>query len=173
MHIVFRSVALMFVLIAPGLAHAVQSCELNGQPVNTSNGNTTAGKTGLIRCRDAEGGPVVREEELQNGKFMGLVRRFREGVLEREHSVNEKGNRETRCFDNGRVSSEGLWFVKGRYDNQATGTHKGFDDQGRLRSERFYDARGHANRERELDDSGRLLRDEELFEDGSRKAFTR
>jgi antitoxin component YwqK of YwqJK toxin-antitoxin module len=397
MHIGFRSVALMFALAAPGLAQAVQSCELNGQPVNTSNGNTTAGKTGLIRCRDAEGGPVVREEELQNGKFMGVVRRFREGVLEREHSVNEKGNREgrarefaatagatnqmlrdetlrngttvglarswlangtlkrvsfhgddgreqavaeftpqakladlrcgpqpllapdaddatwcghrgkgpatvelfsadgavrgrlthergerrkietlwesgklreetvidstggserrysaegvkrrelvwvtqvtegrsarittleqefhesgtlvherrwlpverggelqleqhwylngqlrdkieyikhegqsarreTRYFDNGRISSEGLWFVKGRYDNQATGTHKGFDDQGRLRSERFYDARGRVNRERELDEAGRVLRDEELFEDGSRKAFTR
>ena len=97
MQIVFRSLALMFVLTAPGLAQAARSCELNGQQVTTSNGNTTAGKTGLIRCRDAEGGPVVREEELQNGKFVGVVRRFREGVLEHEHSVNEKGNREGRA----------------------------------------------------------------------------
>ena len=92
----FRTALLLSALSCPWLAHAVQSCELNGQPVNTSNGNTTAGKTGLIRCRDAEGGPVVREEELQNGKFIGVVQRFREGVLEREHSVNEKGNREGR-----------------------------------------------------------------------------
>ena len=365
-----HQLALLLALISPAVAHAVQRCELDGQPVNLHNGNTTAGKTGLIRCRDDEGGPVVREEELRNGQFIGVVRRFRGGVLEREHSLNDKGNREgrarefaatpgatnqvlrdetlrngstvglartwlpsgslkrlsfhsddgreqavakftpqaklielrcgpqpllapdaddaTRCgerrkvetlwdngklreetvidstggserryaaegvkrrelvwvtqmadgrsarittleqefhengtlvherrwlpvesggelqleqhwylngqlrekaeylkhegqsarretryFDNGRVSSEGLWFLKGRYDNQATGTHKGFDDQGRLRSERFYDARGRVNRERELDDSGRVLRDEELFEDGSRKTFTR
>jgi antitoxin component YwqK of YwqJK toxin-antitoxin module len=393
----FRTAVLLSALSCPWVAHAVQSCEINGQSVNPNNGNTTAGKTGLMRCREPEGGPVLREEELRNGVFIGVVRRFRGGVLEREHSVNEKGNREgrarefaatpgasnqvlrdetlrngttvglartwlasgtlkrvsfhgddgheqavaefspqakladlrcgtqpllapeaddatwcghrgkgpvtvelysnngavrgrlthergerrkvealwdsgklreetvidasggserryaadgvkrrelvwvtqvtdgrsarittleqefhdsgtlvherrwlpserggelqreqhwylngqlrdkidylqhegqsarreTRYFDNGRVSSEGLWLVKGRYDNQATGTHKGFDDQGRLRSERFYDARGRVNRERELDEAGRLLRDEELFEDGSRKAFAR
>ena len=56
------------------LALAVQVCELDGQHVNPSNGATTAGKTGLMRCREGEGGPVVREQELQQGKFMGLVR---------------------------------------------------------------------------------------------------
>lgn len=392
-----RVLALMFALAVPGLAHAVESCEIGGQSVNPNNGNTTAGKTGLMRCRDSEGGPVLREQELRNGVFMGVVRSFRNGVLEREHSVNEKGNRdgrsrefaatpgasnqvlrdetlrngttvglartllasgtlkrvsfhgddgreqavaeftpqaklaelrcgaqpllapdaddatwcghrgrepvtvelfasngavrgrlthqrgerrkvealwdngklreetvidsaggsergysaegvkrreavwvtqvangrstrittldqefhesgtlvrerrwlpgergselqleqhwylngqprekleyfqqdgqsarrETRYHDNGRVSAEGLWFVKGRYDSQATGTHKNFDDQGRLRSERFHDGRGRVNRERELDETGRVLRDEALFEDGSRKAFAR
>lgn len=382
---------------APALSHAVQACDIAGQSVNPNNGNTTAGKTGLMRCRDGEGGPLMREEELQNGKFMGLVRRFRDGVLEREYSTNDKGNREgrarefaatpgatnpvlrdetlrngttvglartwlpsgtlkrvsfhgddgreqavaeftpqskladlrcgpqallapdaddatwcghrgkgpvtvelfatngtlrsrlthergerrkietlwdngrlrdesiiepaggnerrfsaegvkrlervwvtqtangrstrvttleqefhdsgtlvherrwvptergselqleqhwylngqprekfeyfqqdgqparreTRFHDNGRVSLEGVSFVKGRYDMQATGTQKGFDEQGRLRFERFHDERGRVNRERELDETGRVLRDEALFEDGSRKAFTR
>jgi antitoxin component YwqK of YwqJK toxin-antitoxin module len=73
---------------------AVQVCELNGQPVNPNNGYTTEGKTGLMRCRDGEGGPVVREEELQQGKFMGVVRRFRDSALEREYRVNERGNRD-------------------------------------------------------------------------------
>ena len=70
-------------------SHAVQVCELNGQSVNPSNGSTTTGKTGLMRCRDGEGGPVVREQELQNGVFMGIVRYYKEGALEREYSVRE------------------------------------------------------------------------------------
>ena len=37
---------------APALA--VERCELNGQRVNPSNADTTAGKTGLMRCRDGE-----------------------------------------------------------------------------------------------------------------------
>ena len=50
------------VLAAAGLAlaahaaHAVQDCELNGQSVNPANGHTTAGKTGLMRCQDADTG---------------------------------------------------------------------------------------------------------------------
>jgi antitoxin component YwqK of YwqJK toxin-antitoxin module len=75
-------------------ALAIQVCELNGQPVNPNNGYTTEGKTGLMRCRDGEGGPVLREQELQRGKFMGVVRYFKDGVLEREHHVNERGNQD-------------------------------------------------------------------------------
>jgi antitoxin component YwqK of YwqJK toxin-antitoxin module len=77
-------------------ALAIQNCELNGQPVNPNNGYTTEGKTGLMRCRDADSGVLQREQELQNGKFMGVVRYFntKTGQLEREHSVNERGNRD-------------------------------------------------------------------------------
>jgi antitoxin component YwqK of YwqJK toxin-antitoxin module len=75
-------------------ALAVQVCELNGQSVNPNNGSTTEGKTGLMRCREGEGGPVVREQELQQGKFMGVVRYFKDGMLEREYRVNERGNRD-------------------------------------------------------------------------------
>ena len=85
-------VLLSLCLATPG--YAVQVCELGGQSVNPSNGSTTQGKTGLMRCREAEGGPVVREQELKNGVFMGVVRYFKDGVLEREYSVNEKGNRD-------------------------------------------------------------------------------
>jgi len=86
--------ALLAALCQPPLALAVQVCELDGQPVNPSNGATTAGKTGLMRCREGEGGPVVREQELQQGKFMGLVRYYKDGALEREFRVNERGNRD-------------------------------------------------------------------------------
>ena len=81
------SVALLCVSAS---SHAVEVCELNGQWVNPNNGSTTAGKSGLMKCRDGENGPVVREQELQNGVFMGVVRYFKDGALEREYSVNEK-----------------------------------------------------------------------------------
>ncbi|NUZ04675.1 toxin-antitoxin system YwqK family antitoxin [Piscinibacter koreensis] len=80
------------VMTTPGLA--VQVCDLDGQHVNPANGATTQGKSGLMRCREGESGPVVREQELQNGRFVGIVRYYRNGVLEREHRVNEKGNRD-------------------------------------------------------------------------------
>jgi hypothetical protein len=82
---------------APALA--VERCELNSQSVNPSNGSTTAGKSGLMRCRDGDGGPVVREQELQNGVFMGVVRYFKDGELDaggavvRDDEVFEDGSR--------------------------------------------------------------------------------
>jgi len=84
--------ALALLIAAP--AHAISTCELNGEHVNTSNGSTTAGKTGLIRCKDKDTGELQREEELKDGKFMGLVRHYQKGVLFREHRVNERGNRD-------------------------------------------------------------------------------
>ena len=86
--------AALAALAHPPAALAIQVCELNGQHVNPSNGSTTAGKTGLMRCREGEGGPVVREQELQQGKFMGVVRYYKDGMLEREHRVNDRGNRD-------------------------------------------------------------------------------
>ena len=47
-----------------------------------------------MRCREGDGGPLQREQELQNGVFMGVVRFFKDGQLEREHRVNERGNRD-------------------------------------------------------------------------------
>ena len=75
-----------------GPAFAVESRELNGEHVNPNNGSTNAGKSGLMRCRDGEGGPVVREQELQHGVFMGVVRYFHDGQIAKEHCVNERGN---------------------------------------------------------------------------------
>ena len=88
----FAFAAVLAAFAAPAIA--VESCDLNGEHVNPNNGNTTAGKTGLMRCRDGDGGRVVREQELKGGVFMGVVRYFgQDGGLEREYSVNERGNR--------------------------------------------------------------------------------
>jgi antitoxin component YwqK of YwqJK toxin-antitoxin module len=85
-----------FLLLAAALSAAAPlcaqplRCELNGEAVNPANGNTTAGKTGLMRCR-TEDGNLQREEELRNGKFMGK-RVFYSRDGRKEHMVNEKGN---------------------------------------------------------------------------------
>jgi antitoxin component YwqK of YwqJK toxin-antitoxin module len=94
--LVRRVSALLVACTIPMFAQAVQVCDLDGQSVNPANGSTTAGKSGLMRCRDGDSGPVIREEEIQRGVFMGVVRYFRAGVLEREFSVNERGNRDGR-----------------------------------------------------------------------------
>ncbi len=104
-------------------AHAVQECELNGQHVNPNNGNTTAGKTGLMRCRDGDGGPVVREQELQGGVFMGVVRTFnKDGGLEREHRVNERGNRDglAREYERGASGAKPMLVREETYRNGST-----------------------------------------------------
>ena len=94
MHRSILGLLLIIAALASGSALAVQSCELNGERVNPNNGGTTQGKGGLMRCRDDDGGPVVREQELQNGVFMGAVRYFKNGALERDYRVNARGNRD-------------------------------------------------------------------------------
>ena len=49
----FTLIAASAALLCAGAAHAIQDCELNGEFVNPANGNTTAGKTGLM-LRDDE-----------------------------------------------------------------------------------------------------------------------
>ena len=74
-------------------AEAIIRCELDGKPINVSNGAELAGKSGLVRCREEDTGHLQREQELQGGKFIGRERMYdREGRLLRERTVNERGN---------------------------------------------------------------------------------
>jgi antitoxin component YwqK of YwqJK toxin-antitoxin module len=127
----------LLALLAAGAAHAVQDCELDGQRVNPANGNTTAGKTGLMRCKDRDSGELQREQELRNGVFMGLVRYYDKGKLAKEHSVNAKGNLEGRArefYPGGQVLREAT------YDNgHEVGLVRAFHANGRLRRVAFYD----------------------------------
>ena len=108
-------------------AWAVQDCELNGESVNPANGNTTAGKTGLMRCKERDSGELVREQELRNGRFMGLVRYYDKGKLIREHSLNEKGNMEGRGREFGPA---GQVLREGTYANGRTvGLLRTFDGE--------------------------------------------
>lgn len=118
-------------------AEAIIRCELNGKAINISNGGETAGQSGLVRCRDENTGHVQREQQLQNGKFMGLERMFdREGRLQRERTVNERGNSHGRVAEfwpNGQVRREET------ADNGRTqGAVRRFDASGRVERVSFH-----------------------------------
>ncbi|MEB0057866.1 hypothetical protein [Variovorax sp. LG9.2] len=132
---------------AAGAAHAIQDCELDGAPINTSNGNTTAGKTGLIRCKDRDSGEVQREQQLQNGVFMGLVRYYEKGKLLKEHSVNAKGNMDGRAREfvpaTGQVLRDALYS-----DGSEVGLVRGIYPSGQLRRLSFASSEAGSSGER-------------------------
>ncbi|MET3497106.1 toxin-antitoxin system YwqK family antitoxin [Variovorax boronicumulans] len=121
-------------------ARAAQVCELNGQSVSPSNGSTTAGKTGLMRCKDTASGEIQREQQVQNGVFMGLVRFYEKGKLAREHSLNAKGNIQGRAREfspTGQVLREAVYD-----DGQERGLVRSFYPGGQLRRATFYTGTG-------------------------------
>ncbi|MBN9410454.1 MAG: hypothetical protein J0H69_15000 [Burkholderiales bacterium] len=121
--------------LIPLAAHAVQDCELNGEAVNPANGNTTAGKTGLMRCKDRDSGQMRREQELKNGKFMGLVRHYQDGRLFKEHSVNEQGNMDGRARE---FAANGQVVYDTTYENgRRTGLLRAWYDSGKPRRAAF------------------------------------
>ncbi|CAN7528363.1 toxin-antitoxin system YwqK family antitoxin [Polaromonas sp. LjRoot131] len=144
-------------LLAPAWAHAVQDCELNGESVNPNHGGTTAGKTGLMRCKDRDSGQPTREQELQGGKFMGLVRYFKDGKLQREYSVNERGNQHGRSRD---FAPGGQVLRDSVYDNGSQmGLARSFHANGQLQRIVFYGPREGGSVEQayaEFNESGQL-----------------
>ncbi len=126
-----------FIVVFASFSHAtVLDCELNGQSVSPNNGATTAGKTGLMRCVDRETKQLMREEELREGKFMGLSRFYKDGALEREHSVNEKGNREGRSRE---FAKSGQVLRDETYRNgSTTGLARSWYESGAIKRVTFY-----------------------------------
>jgi antitoxin component YwqK of YwqJK toxin-antitoxin module len=93
----FRNLVRAIFLIASyasfNWANAIIRCEMNGKPVNQSNGAELIGLTGMLHCTEQDTGKLQREQEMKNGKFIGLERMYaREGYLVRERTVNERGN---------------------------------------------------------------------------------
>ncbi len=132
----------LVLLAAANPAYAVQDCELDGKPINISNGNLTAGKTGLVRCKDRDSGALRREEELQNGVFMGLLRNYdANGKLVAEIHLNAKGNRQGVARE---FSPEGTLLREGNYDNgKETGLMRAFHPNGKLQHVIYYDPQSH------------------------------
>lgn len=85
---------LLLLALASPAAHAVQDCEFKGQHINTSNGAETAGKTGMVLCKDRDTGKPEREYELRDGRSVGLSRYFREGKLVKEFTITANGPHE-------------------------------------------------------------------------------
>lgn len=113
-------------------ASAIVRCELGGKSVNPNNGNETAGLTGMLRCKDEDSGKLQREQELRNGKNVGLERFFdRNGNIIKERSINERGNTqglEKTFWPNGQVKSE-----ETADNGQTQGAARQFYETGKLR----------------------------------------
>ncbi|MBL8484366.1 MAG: hypothetical protein JNJ60_19370 [Rhodocyclaceae bacterium] len=136
-------------------AAALQDCEIDGKAVNPDNGATTAGKTGLLRCRDRDSGQLLREQELQNGAYVGLVRHYRNGKLEQEFSVNARGNRDGRSRqfdpDSGRVLREETLS-----DGRTVGLAQTFHKDGQRARLSYHEDRGEARAYVEFNTRGQL-----------------
>ena len=120
-------------------AHAIQRCELNGESVNPYNGNTTAGKSGVMRCTDDDGSVRRREQTLRDGRFVGPVVMVLADGERREYSVNERGNRHglARTLD-----GKGTLRKEENLDNGSNvGLQKNFAEAGYLQELHFADER--------------------------------
>lgn len=146
--------AALLLALSGAAAHAVQDCELNGERVNPANGNTTQGKTGVMRCKDRDSGELQREQELRNGVFMGAVRYYDRGKLAKEHSVNAKGNLHGRArefYPDGQVLREATYD-----DAREVGLVRSFHPNGQLRRVAFYDDPGGERASAEFTPAGQL-----------------
>lgn len=88
----FVGAVVLSTALAASPAFAVIDCELDGKSINVNNGAETAGKSGLLRCRDRDTGLLQREEDLRDGRTIGAQRFYQRGVLLKERTVNERGN---------------------------------------------------------------------------------
>ena len=141
-------------LLAAGPAHAALECELNGRSVNLSDAGSITGKTGLVRCKERATGELQREQQLQNGVFMGLARFYEKGKLAKEHTLNAKGNIHgiAREFaPNGQVLREAVYD-----DGRERGLVRSFYPGGPLRRVTFYPDVGTDRAFVEFTQSGKL-----------------
>lgn len=121
-------------------APPTQDCELNGVAVNPAMSRTLRGKSGLMRCVDHDTGVVQREQEVQNGRFTGLVRSFVEGQLQKEYNVNSRGNSHGRARE---FAAGGQLLRDTVYDNGAiVGLSRRFHPNGQLQRGTIHNAAG-------------------------------
>jgi antitoxin component YwqK of YwqJK toxin-antitoxin module len=86
----------------------------------------------MMRCKDEDSGKLHREQELRNGKYVGLERFYdRNGSIIKERTINERGNTqglEKTFWPNGQVKSE-----ETADNGQALGVARQFNETGKLR----------------------------------------
>lgn len=142
-------------LLSPTLALAVLDCDLNGESVNPANGHTTANKTGIMRCRERDSGQLQREQELRDGRFVGLVRYYKEGRLEKEFSVNEQGNRDGRSREFSTVTGKAIREETVR-NGTVVGLARSFHPDGQAKRISFRDDAGKELAAVEYNERGQL-----------------
>ncbi|MCZ2497065.1 hypothetical protein GN316_09870 [Xylophilus sp. Kf1] len=123
-------------------AAAPQDCEIAGTHVEPALPGALQGRSGLLRCRDHDNNDLVREQELQNGRFVGAVRYYARGRLSREQFLNERGNLNGRSREFGPA---GQVLREASYENGVPiGLARSFQSDGRLQRATFYTADGEA-----------------------------
>ncbi|MCS4511396.1 toxin-antitoxin system YwqK family antitoxin [Xylophilus ampelinus] len=135
-----RGLACGLGLLLCGSAWAVQDCDLNGEFVSPIGGSSLQGRTGTIRCRERGTGMPTREQEVQDGKFIGQVRYFSENRLSREHVLNERGNIHGRAREfapSGQVLRDTVYD-----DGRQVGMARNFYANGLLQRASFSNAKG-------------------------------
>lgn len=130
-----RLLSLVVCALCSATAWAIPRCELNGESVSPYNGNTTAGKSGLMRCVNDDGQVRRLDQTLRDGRIHGpVVMELADGER-REYSVNERGNRDglARTFDGkGTLRKE-----ENLEDGSAVGVQKNFAEAGHLQELHF------------------------------------
>ena len=127
-------------LVSSEGAWAVQDCVLNGEFVDPAGGHSLQGRSGTLRCRERSTGVLAREQELQNGKFVGPVRYLSEGKVSREHVLNERGNLQGRAREfapSGQVLRDAYYE-----DGRQVGLARNFYANGQLQRASFSTAKG-------------------------------
>ncbi|WP_332741228.1 toxin-antitoxin system YwqK family antitoxin [Hydrogenophaga sp.] len=135
MWIEIRQLSLVACALCCAHAWAIPRCELNGESVSPYNGNTTAGKSGLMRCVNDDGQVRRLEQTLREGRIVGPVVMVLADGERREYSVNERGNRDglARTFDGkGTLRKE-----ENLEDGSAVGVQKSFAEAGHLQALHF------------------------------------
>ena len=149
-----RRVLLLILATVGAAVHARQDCDINGQPVNPANGATTAGRSGLMRCKDSDTGLLQREQEVRDGRFVGLERFYKQGKLAKEYTVNDKGNVQGRLRE---FDLQGQVLHEANYDNgSARGLSLRFHPDGKLRRAEFFGADRTAGASAEFNAHGQL-----------------
>lgn len=164
---------LMAALYAAASAQPRSICDIDGRPVQPSDPASTAGKSGLLRCKDAITGRLLREATYDDGQELGLVRTFHpDGKLRRAAYRAEPGGERAvaefsargqltllRCADKPLLDPAAD-------DKRLCGFEKTpstvelFDDNGMLRSRLVY-LNGRRQRSESLYDNGKVASVEE------------
>ncbi len=138
---------------AGSLAGAAQDCQINGQRVDPERDATLAGKSGLMLCMN--GGVRVREQQVNNGAFVGAVRLYEQGQLAKSYSLNDKGNIDGPARE---FSPGGQVLRESTYDNGVeVGLIRSYFPNGKLRRVAFRSEPGGERAVVEFTQTGQLM----------------
>jgi antitoxin component YwqK of YwqJK toxin-antitoxin module len=111
-------------------------CAVGGKSVSPYDASTTAGVTGMMRCKDERTGLPSSEQELRGGVFMGLSRSYdASGRLQRERMINERGNTEgfeREFWPNGKLRAE-----SSQNNGNVRGAARTYFDSGKIERASF------------------------------------